>query len=212
MLTNGPSDPGEGARADGRREGRRQAILDAAESLFLEQGYAGASLAAIVRRSGGSLATVYEMFGSKYGLLHAVVARSRDEGMKGLDETARALDSAADILRLVAYRHHEYLMSPRTIAFVRVVIDGSLRDPDFGREFYCDVHLSFVEHLAGMFREWTAAGKARIDEPHAAAELYIATVMCDAPIKAMLGQPPEPTDRATINWRLAPFLEHFKVV
>ncbi|HEY1146416.1 MAG TPA: TetR/AcrR family transcriptional regulator [Allosphingosinicella sp.] len=197
--------------AEGRREERRQAILDAAESLFLEQGYAGASLAAIVRRSGGSLATVYEMFGSKYGLLRAVVDRNREEGLRGLDETARTFESAADALRLLAYRHHEHVMSPRTIAFARVVIDGSLRDPDFGRSFYRDVHLTFVECLADMFREWAAAGKASIDDPRAAAELYISTVMCNAPIKAMLGQPPEPTDRATIDWRLAPFLAHFSI-
>jgi AcrR family transcriptional regulator len=194
-----------------RREGRRQAILDAAEALFLEQGYAGASLAAIVKRSGGSLATVYEMFGSKYGLLRAVVDRNRDEGLRGLDESASALDSAADVLRLLAYRHHQHMMSPRTIAFARVVIEGGLKDPEFGREFYRDVHLVFVECLAAMFREWTAAGKARIDDPTAAAELYISTVMCDAPIKAMLGQPAEPTDHATIDWRLAPLLAHFAI-
>jgi len=200
-----------GRPAEGRREERRQAILDAAESLFLEQGYAGASLAAIVRRSGGSLATVYEMFGSKYGLLRAVVDRNREEGLRGLDESAGTLASAADALRLLAYRHHAHMMSPRTIAFARVVIEGGLKDPDFGREFYRDVHLTFVECLAGKFREWTAAGKASIDDPTAAAELYISTVMCDAPVKAMLGQPPEPTDRATIDWRLAPFLGHFAI-
>lgn len=205
------SETGEGARVDTRREERRQAILDAAEALFFEQGYAGVSLAAIVRRSGGSLATVYELFGSKYGLLRAVVARNRDERMRGLDEAVRSIDSAAGILRLLAYRHHDYLMSPRTIAFTRIVIDSSLRDPDFGREFHRDVHLPFVAYLAEMFQRWDAEGRACVDDPVAAAELYISTVMCDGLIKAMLGQPPEPTDRAMIDWRLVPFLEHFKI-
>src|SRR3546814_4381236 len=69
-----------------RREDRRQAILDAAESLFLEQGYERVSVNAIVQRSGGSLATVYDLFGNKHGLLYAVVDRARDEGLKGVED------------------------------------------------------------------------------------------------------------------------------
>lgn len=57
------------------RERRQSAILDAAESLFLEQGYDRTSLAEIVKRSGGSLATLYELFGNKQGLLHAIATR-----------------------------------------------------------------------------------------------------------------------------------------
>ncbi|RYD43145.1 MAG: TetR/AcrR family transcriptional regulator, partial [Sphingomonadales bacterium] len=49
------------------RERRQSAILDAAESLFLEQGYERTSLAEIVKTSGGSLATLYELFGNKQG-------------------------------------------------------------------------------------------------------------------------------------------------
>src|SRR3546814_4201594 len=57
------------------RERRQSAILDAAESLFLEQGYERTSLAEIVKRSGGSLATLYELFGNKQGLLRAIADR-----------------------------------------------------------------------------------------------------------------------------------------
>lgn len=42
----------------------------------MEQGYDGTSLAEIVRRSGGSLATLYDLFGNKQGLL----MRSRSAG------------------------------------------------------------------------------------------------------------------------------------
>src|SRR3546814_3108340 len=50
-----------------RRQDRRKAILDAAESLFLDQGFDRVSLAAVVGQSGGSLATLYELFGNKQG-------------------------------------------------------------------------------------------------------------------------------------------------
>ncbi|MGH6781340.1 MAG: TetR/AcrR family transcriptional regulator, partial [Sphingomonadaceae bacterium] len=60
-----------------RRERRRQAMMDAARELFVERGYDAVSLSEIVKRSGGSLATLYELFENKAGLLGAIVANKR---------------------------------------------------------------------------------------------------------------------------------------
>src|SRR3546814_2220272 len=91
-----------------RREDRRQAILDAAESLFLEQGYERVSVNAIVQRSGGSLATVYDLFGNKHGLLYAVVDRARDEGLKGVEDIYAQDSRPGAILRELALRSEEH--------------------------------------------------------------------------------------------------------
>src|SRR3546814_13764796 len=63
----------------------RKAILDAAESLLLDQGFDRVSLAAVVGQSGGSLATLYELFGNKQGLLRAVIERVEKERPATLD-------------------------------------------------------------------------------------------------------------------------------
>src|SRR3546814_3090605 len=68
------------------RERRQSAILDAAESLFLEQGYERTSLAEIVKRSGGSLATLYELFVNKQGLLRAIATRWCDRSEEHTSE------------------------------------------------------------------------------------------------------------------------------
>ena len=53
------------SKAASRRKGRcplperRQALLDAARDVFLEKGYANATIDAVVERAGGSKATVY---------------------------------------------------------------------------------------------------------------------------------------------------------
>lgn len=52
---------------------RRQAFLQAAREVFLEQGYEAASVNDVVRRAGGSLATLYAQFGNKEGLFLAVI-------------------------------------------------------------------------------------------------------------------------------------------
>jgi AcrR family transcriptional regulator len=50
-------------------------ILDAAEKAFADSGFAGASLRQIVSRAGVNLPTVYYYFGSKEGLMMAVIDR-----------------------------------------------------------------------------------------------------------------------------------------
>lgn len=54
---------------------RRTRILDAAESAVAELGFAGASLRDIVLKARVNLATVYYYFGSKHGLMEAVLKR-----------------------------------------------------------------------------------------------------------------------------------------
>ncbi|RYF60416.1 MAG: TetR/AcrR family transcriptional regulator, partial [Comamonadaceae bacterium] len=51
----------------------RDVILTAAERLILEHGYQKASIAEICRRSGLPVGSVYHFFGSKAGILVAVL-------------------------------------------------------------------------------------------------------------------------------------------
>lgn len=53
----------------------REALLDAAERLFAQRGLAGASVRDITRRAGANVAAVHYHFGSKEGLVRAVLAR-----------------------------------------------------------------------------------------------------------------------------------------
>ena len=56
-----------------RTEARREAIVEAAATLFQEMGYERASMNELARRLGGSKATLYSYFPSKEALLVAVV-------------------------------------------------------------------------------------------------------------------------------------------
>ena len=57
------------------RRGTKDRILDAAELLFAEQGFAGTSLRAITSAAGANLAAVNYHFGSKESLIDAVFSR-----------------------------------------------------------------------------------------------------------------------------------------
>lgn len=108
---------------------------------------------------------------------------------------------------------HAFYTTERAIAMKRIVIAESLRSPEFARDFHRAVHLGHVKEMADILRHWTAQGKAAIDDPEAAAELYFSTVMCDAPIRAMCGETcAEPAEaERRLDWRLAPFIAFFRI-
>lgn len=204
--TDRPSEPAS------PRERRHEAILDAAETLFMEQGYDRTSLAEIVRRSGGSLATLYELFGNKQGLLHAIAIRWRDETMQGRVNQVDASDgSVVEILMGFVRREIELWQSPRTVALLRMLVSEGLRDRDFALQTYRDLHIPFIAELTELFAGWATTGEAAIDDPEAAAHLFLSIVSGDTMLSRLLGVEDGIPDEAQIRWRLQPFFHHFRI-
>ena len=194
-----------------RRLERRRAMIESAESLFLELGYDATSLAAIVKRSGGSLATLYELFGNKQGLLRAIIElRDEQDRCPGYGADC-AVTLPSELLRGFAHRLYAHVTSRRAIALKRIVITEALRDPDFARTLYEDIHLPSVRELAGILRRLDEDGRAKVDDPMAAAGLFFAIVMSDAQLSMLVEGDTGLLDPAALDWRLAPFLSHFRI-
>ncbi len=70
-------------------------ILDVAERLFAEKGISSTSLRAITREAGANLAAVHYHFGSKEGLLNAVMARRARPVNQARMTKLRELEAAA---------------------------------------------------------------------------------------------------------------------
>ena len=62
-----------------RRADREQQLLGAAEAVFAERGFAGATMEEVATRAGVTKPVLYEHFGSKDGLLLACVERARQD-------------------------------------------------------------------------------------------------------------------------------------
>lgn len=100
-------------------ERSRGEILDAALRLMSEQGYDGASIAKIARASGLPASSIYWHFGSKSGVLAAVMERGADafftsslEGLDDMDETTEPLEilrRSFGQARQAAEQHPEFL-------------------------------------------------------------------------------------------------------
>ncbi len=129
-----------GARST-RRDIRRQAIMEAAAELFLDKGYAATSLADVVRRSGGSLQTLYELFGSKDGLFKALIESRCAQVTDVFDEAdfAKFLELLPRTLDGQTIRH---VVEPRSETFATPAFVKLARE--FGVAICYTDHIDYV--------------------------------------------------------------------
>ena len=71
-----------------KSELRRQNMLEAALELFLKNGYHKTGLLEIIKKSGGSLGTLYDAYGSKEGMLKALIQSKAITIVSSLEENA----------------------------------------------------------------------------------------------------------------------------
>ena len=77
----------------------REAVLGAAERLMAEHGYQAATVAALVEEAGIPPSSIYHYFGSKEGVLLAVMERGAERFFEALPALDRRMASQADHLR-----------------------------------------------------------------------------------------------------------------
>src|SRR5271156_533120 len=91
---------------------RRQAFLEAATAVFLERGYANATLDDVIARSGGSRQTLYSLFGGKQGLFEALIAERSDKVFAPFRAEGLLDRSPDEVLMDVGIRYLETVTTP----------------------------------------------------------------------------------------------------
>ena len=107
----------------------RSAILDAARRLFAQQGYAATAVRPIAEEAGVAVQTLYTTFGSKQGLLLALVDAVREQAdTQALGDQIVRSDDPLEMVRLAAR------IRRRTLEFGGDVIatfrEGAAGDPE----------------------------------------------------------------------------------
>jgi AcrR family transcriptional regulator len=111
-----------------RLEARRRAFMDAATKVFLEKGYAGATLDDVIARSGGSRQTLYALFGGKQGMFEALVK----ERSTSIFEPFLADDihdrPPEEVLPKLGARYLAIITTPEALGMYRIVVaEGGAR-------------------------------------------------------------------------------------
>ena len=115
---------------------RQQKFLETAETLFLTQGYASTSVNQVVKIAGGSLVTLYRMFGNKLGLFEAVFHKKTLTFFNELEEGLVWSDDIERSLYLFGKHMQSVILSPDGVAIYRLVLQENNEDQKEIQQIY----------------------------------------------------------------------------
>lgn len=168
-----------------RLDRRRRKFLDAARKLFCEQGFERTTLGDVVIESGGSLATIYKLFGNKEGLLEAVAFDKAQPGGALIREIGESESDPATALRRMARALHDRFLDPADIALIRVVLARNLDDRSFAERFYAQSALPTRMALESVFARWQAEGHPLSGHPALLAEVFLGMIFSELHVLAI---------------------------
>ena len=163
--------------------------MDAAFNLFLEQGYSNVSMTDIIRRSGGSLATAYQLFENKAGLLRAIVIERFACHDLSITEISESSEPPEQALQHIARYYLGSLLDQASVGLLRIIVAESLHDPQFGQHLKDSSPELAVSGLIKAFTHWHEQGVLDVDDPELAADSFFAMLLHRALLEALCGVP-----------------------
>ncbi|SDF81630.1 DNA-binding transcriptional regulator, AcrR family [Onishia taeanensis] len=192
MPRSAPSDPNDPQKTDARPTprgiARRERLLDAARDVFLEQGYAGASVNEVVARAGGSLATLYKQFGNKEGLFTAAMERHISNAWEVLEAGRRSRQAPEQVLYELGRRMLALVFEPGVIRLVRGLAFEAERTPELGELFLTRGPDQTRQALATYLSDQVDSGRLDLENPREAAGMFMGMLLGEWHIDALLGR------------------------
>ncbi len=169
---------------------RRRAALDAALAEITERGYEAVTVLDIARRAGASKESLYAWYGSKQGIVEAVIRQQAEGVNERVDAALRPDAEPRTALVGIATNLLRLLLGETSLALNR----AAMTSPALAAAL-----LENGRHRTGPLVErylarQAAAGRLAIDSPAEAFQLFYGLVLRDLQIRALLGEPP-PTGR-----------------
>jgi TetR/AcrR family transcriptional repressor of mexJK operon len=181
---------------------KHTAIVDAATTLFLRDGYRGTSMDEIAALAAVSKQTVYKHFADKQSLFSEMVTGTVDQVSDPVHDEVLALEDSGDVeadLRGLARRLLARVMQPRILQLRRLVIGEAARFPELGRVFYERGPGRTITALATVFERLAERGVLELDDPRLAAAHFNWLVMSIPLNRAMFLGEDQPPARAELN-------------
>ncbi|NVD70354.1 TetR/AcrR family transcriptional regulator [Duganella sp. BJB1802] len=177
-----------------RTEARRQAIVEAADALFQEAGYEGATMSEVAKRWGGSKVTLYGYFPSKEALFMAVVESCATghlaDATRELSTAPMSLAGLEAALEHFGVRMLGVLANDKSaLAVYRMVVAEAGRS-DVGQLFYNAGPRTSVETLAAVLSGAMERGDIRRADPQVTAQQFLALLTAEADVRLYQRNPP----------------------
>ncbi|MEU9095979.1 TetR/AcrR family transcriptional regulator [Streptomyces sp. NPDC087901] len=185
------------AAEQGRSERKRQAIMEAGTSAFMEKGYSGTSMDDIAKLAAVSKQTVYKHFSDKEKLFAEIVLATTDR-IDGMVDLVADIPSDADTLdenlARLAGQFLVALTQPQVLQLRRLVIANADAFPELGAAWYEQGFERVLATLAATFERLADDGLLRIDEPLLAAHHFSGLLLWVPVNKAMFHGGPRHTE------------------
>jgi TetR/AcrR family transcriptional regulator len=144
------------------REGNERAILAAAESVFAEHGFGGATMAAIASRAGVPKPNIHYYFPTKQKLYRAVIERVLTAWL----DAAHSFDASADPSEaLTAYIGAKMDLAREMPLSSQIWASEIMRGAPVIQDFLDTTLTQWVRSRERVVRKWIAQGKLRPIEP-----------------------------------------------
>jgi TetR/AcrR family transcriptional regulator, mexJK operon transcriptional repressor len=181
---------------------KHRAIIDAATTVFLSNGYLGTTMDEIAALARVSKQTVYKHFADKERLFSEIVTANVDEIANPNTDEVLKLGDTGDLerdLRRFARGQLRAVMDPRLLKLRRLVIGESGRFPQLGRLFYERGPGRTINALATTFERLASRGVLELHDPALAAAHFNWLVMSIPLNQAMLLGEDEPATPTELN-------------
>lgn len=164
---------------------RTRLIHEAAETVFLRDGYAAARMDDVARFAGMSKRTLYLHYASKAALFEAVLRDSMapfvvDSDMERHPDLATALTGLLE--RLVTH-----LLAPRQIAIFRLIIGEVKRSPELADAFECGGPRTGASSIERRLAFEMEAGRLHLPSAHEGARMLFGMAIGAAQMWQLLG-------------------------
>ncbi len=201
-AANGPKGPGRPRDAQ-----KDAAIILAAQRLFLERGYDGASVDAIAEAAGVAKATVYARFADKEALLREAIAAKCGSFLDAVPRDAGAVPSLREGLIAFSRRFLALVTDVEALSMHRLMMQEGQRSDRLPTLFFDSAIRPTVRRLAAYLESESALRKRALKDPQGAAWRFLGMVKGEDHMRAMFGMTPRPP--AEIERHLAACADDF---
>lgn len=162
----------DGANSAIKRGRKFDQVLAGAREVFMTDGFDGASVDDIAKRSGVSKATLYSYFPDKQRLFMEV---ARFECLRQADEAIASIDMSAPVEEILGSAGRQivrFITSDFGQSIFRICVAESERFPALGRDFYESGPALVRSRLTEFFATAVETGALKIDDLELAADQF----------------------------------------
>lgn len=183
-------------RRQQNRIDREKRILEAAQSVFAEAGYSGATMDAVAIRAGLTKPTLYQYFVGKEALFTAMMEARRDDMLLAFEIANDG--SMVEQLHAFAWAYADTVMRPDLLSLARLIIGEAQRFPEIGRTYQASGPDRVLVGMMAYLVKQKEAGRLIFEEAELAAQDLWGLILSGPRTKALY-QPDDLPSRAEVG-------------